>query len=87
LSDPTNALSVLRLLTASPAGTNVTVSWQSVAGVNCFLERSTDLLTSPPFTPLATSIPGQSGTTSYADTNAVGLAPVGGRNSVMERSR
>ena len=28
-TDPTNALSALRLLPASPAGTNVTVSWQN----------------------------------------------------------
>jgi len=30
LTDPTNALSVLRLLSASPADTNVTLGWQSV---------------------------------------------------------
>ena len=42
-TDPTNALSALRLLSAPPTGTNVTVSWQSVAGVNYFLERSTNL--------------------------------------------
>ena len=35
-TDPTNALSVLRLLSARPAGTNVTVTWQSVAGVNYY---------------------------------------------------
>jgi hypothetical protein len=67
---PTNPLSALRLLSASPAGTNVTVTWQSVAGVSYFLERSTDLSASPPFTPLATGIPGQTNTTSFADTNA-----------------
>ena len=74
-TDPTNALSALRVLTASPAGTSVTVSWQSVAGVSYSLERSTNLWASPPFTPLATGIPGQSSTTSYTDTNSVGLAP------------
>jgi hypothetical protein len=76
LTNPTNALSALRLLSASPDGTNVTVTWQSVAGVDYFLERSTNLRASPPFTPLATGIPGQPGTTSYTDTNAVGLAPL-----------
>ena len=55
-TDPTNALSALRLLSATPAGTNVTVTWQSVAGVSYFLERSTNLWASPPFTPLATGI-------------------------------
>lgn len=32
-TNPTNALSALRPLSASSDGTNVTVSWQSVAGV------------------------------------------------------
>jgi hypothetical protein len=74
LTDPTNVLSVLRLLSASRAGTNVTVTWQSVAGVSYFLERSTNLSATPPFTPLATGIPGQTGTTSFTDSNAA-LAP------------
>jgi len=76
LTDPTNALSALRLLSATPAGTNVTVSWQSVAGVSYFLERSTNLSAIPPFTLLAPNLPGQSGTTSYTDTNAASLAPL-----------
>ena len=76
LTDPTNALSALRLLSAVPVGTNVTVSWQSVAGVDYFLERSTNLWASPPFTPLTTGIPGQAGTTSFTDTNAAPLSPL-----------
>jgi hypothetical protein len=74
-TNPTNALSALRLLSASPAGSDVTVTWQSVAGVNYFLERSTNLAASPRFTPLATNLPGQSGTTSFTDTNAARLTP------------
>jgi hypothetical protein len=73
-TDPTNALSVLRLLSAAPDGTNVVVTWQSVAGVSYFLERSTNLAS--PFIPLATDIPGQPGTTTYTVTNAATLAPV-----------
>jgi hypothetical protein len=69
-TDPTNALSVLRLLSASPAGSNATVTWQSVAGVSYFLERSTDLSATPPFTPLATNVLGPTGTNSFTDTNA-----------------
>jgi hypothetical protein len=72
---PTNALSALRLLSASPAGTNVTVTWQSVVGVTYFLERSTDLSASPPFTLLAPELSGQFGTTSFIDTNAAGASP------------
>jgi len=69
-TDPTNALSVLRLLTPLRAGTNVTVSWQSVEGVNYFLERSTNLSATPPFTLLAPNLPGQSGAMTFTDTNA-----------------
>ena len=75
LTDPTSALSALRSLSASSAGTSVIVSWQSVAGVNYFVERSTNLSASPPFTLLAPNLPGQSSKTSYTDTNSVGLAP------------
>jgi hypothetical protein len=69
-TDPTNALSVLRLVSATTTGTNVTVSWQSVGGVNYVLERSANLVS--PFTPEATNIVGQAGTTTYADTNTAG---------------
>ena len=41
-TDPTNALSVLRLVSAAPAGTNATVTWQSVAGVTYVLQCSTN---------------------------------------------
>jgi len=74
-TDPTDALSALRLLSATPSGTNVTVTWQSVPGVDYFLERSTNLAGPPPvFAPLATHIPGQPSTTSFTDTNADGHA-------------
>jgi Bacterial TSP3 repeat len=75
-TDPNNALSALRLLAPVTAGSNIAVSWQSVAGVNYFLERSS--AASSAFTPLATNIPGQPGTnsyTSYTDTNAIGAGP------------
>jgi hypothetical protein len=72
-TNPTNTLSALRMVSATPTGTNATVKWQSVAGVNYFLERSADL--TAPFTLLATNIVGQASTTSYADTNATGAGP------------
>ena len=72
------------LLSAEPTGSNVTVTWQSVAGVNYFLERATSVSPSPLFTPLATGIPGQPGTTSCTDTTATNSGPyfyrVGVRN-------
>jgi hypothetical protein len=70
-TDPTNALSALRLLSPVVTRTNVIVTWQSVAGVTYFLERSTNL--GAALTPLATNIPGQPGTTTYTDTNAMGI--------------
>jgi hypothetical protein len=74
LTAPTNALSALRMVSAAPAGPNVLVSWQSVAGVSYFLERSTNLAATPPcFAPLATGLPGQPGITSFTDTNAAQL--------------
>ena len=63
----------LRLLSPSINSTNATVTWQSVAGVNYFLERSAN--PAAPFTLLATNILGQAGTTSQADTNAAGKGP------------
>jgi hypothetical protein len=69
-TDPTNALSALRLLSASPDSSDVTLTWQSVAGVNYFFERSSNL--GSPFRFLATDLIGQAGTSSYTDTNATG---------------
>ncbi len=74
-TDPTNAMSTLRLLATVTGGTNVIVSWQSVAGVNYFLERATSLAAPQIFTSSAGSIPGQPGTTTYTDTNAIGAGP------------
>jgi hypothetical protein len=74
-TDPTNALSALRLLAPLTTGTNVALTWQSALGVNYFLERSTNLTTSPAFAPVAANIPGQPGTTTYIDATAMGTGP------------
>ena len=42
---------------------------------NYFLERCPSLTPPLLFTPVATGIPGQAGTTSYTDTNAAGPGP------------
>jgi len=75
LTDPTNLLSALRLLSPMHDGMNVTVTWESVAGVRYLLECSKNLSATPCFTPLATYLPGLPGTTTYTDTNAVGPGP------------
>jgi PKD repeat protein len=74
-TDPTNALSVLKLLPPACADGNVTLTWLSVSGRNYFLEYSTGLSANPRFLPLATDIDGQPGTTTFTDTNAVGPLP------------
>ena len=71
LTDPTNALSALRLLTPSREGTNVTLSWQGVGGVSYFLESTTNLTASPSFGLLATNLTtNQSGLLIYNDANS-----------------
>jgi hypothetical protein len=72
-TNPTNTLSVLRMVSALPTSTNATVKWQSVSGVNYFLERSGNL--AAPFMVLASNILGQAGTTSYAHTSGTGPGP------------
>ncbi len=71
-TDPTKAVSVLRLLSAAADGNDLKVTWHSVAGVDYFLERSTNLSASPVFTLLVTNIPGQADTTTFTETNATG---------------
>ena len=51
-TNPTNALSVLRLLSPASGASGVIVSWQSVSGRNYSLERSTRLGAQPSFFPL-----------------------------------
>jgi parallel beta-helix repeat protein len=70
-SDPTNPLSFLRLLLSVPAGADVTLTWPSAQGRSYVLERSTNLLATPRFFPLATHLPGQPGTIRFTITNAI----------------
>ncbi len=74
-TDPTNALSLLRLLPPLPAGPDLLVRWESVLGRSYLLERSTNLAATPAFFALATGLPGQTNTTSFVDTNAVTAGP------------
>jgi hypothetical protein len=83
-TNPTSALSVLRLLSPASGALGVIVTWQSVSGLNYYLERRTDLGAQPPFLPLATNIVGQPGTTTFTDTNAVGAGPFFYRIGVRE---
>jgi hypothetical protein len=72
---PTDASSVLRLLTPTNSVSGVTVSWQSVGNRSYFLERATTLGAASPFSLLTSNIVGQAGTTTFTDTNAIGDGP------------
>ena len=73
--NPTNSASVLAMLT--PAATNnasgITITWQSAYDIGYLVQRSTNLL-SQPFTTIAIVV-GQTNTTSYTDTSAIGNVP------------
>jgi hypothetical protein len=76
-TNPNDSLSLLQMLT--PAFTNnppsVTLKWQSVGGVNYFLQRSSNLTRQSAFSTVESNIVGQTGTTSYTDTNAASGGP------------
>jgi len=80
-TNPTNALSSLRMLSAVCTATNVTVTWQSVPGINYWLERTAALsvlrpLANTNFVVIATNLLGQAASTAYTDTNSVRSEPV-----------
>lgn len=75
--NPTNPASVLAML--PPVAVNnvvgVTVTWQSVSGINYFVQRGSDLTAQPVFVTIQSNLVGQAASTSYTDTNAVGNGP------------
>jgi hypothetical protein len=75
-TDPTNSLSALRLLSVAPVSGGLSLTWQSVTGVNYFVQRSPDLAIPQSFVTIATNLPGSAGATSFNDTNAVGDGPL-----------
>jgi hypothetical protein len=54
---------------------SVTVTWTSVTNRSYVVERSPGLSVPILFTPVATNVPGQAGTTSYTDTNGSSPGP------------
>ncbi len=74
-TEPTNALSALRMLLSTRTGSTVAVAWTSVANKNYTLEWATNLAAVPAFSLWRSNIAGQAGTTSLFVTNAPGLSP------------
>jgi len=72
---PTDDSSTLRMLNPTTGTSGVTVSWQSVSNRTYSLERAINLGMQPAFSPAASNIVGQAGTTSFTDTNATGPGP------------
>lgn len=74
--DPLSLLALERPATNRPPdGIGWIVRWQSVTGKVYSIERSMDLPANPSFLPLADSIPGQSGFTTYTDCTATATGP------------
>ena len=76
-TNPTNAASLLKILSVSNSVSGTTVTWQSVSGKTYLLQRSTNLLAQPAFSTINGYIYvfGQTGVTSYKDIGAVGGGP------------
>ena len=74
-TDPTNALSVLKLATPAVNPTGITLTWPSGCGIAYYLQRATDLSANPAFHSVQSNIAGQGATTSYKDTTATGKGP------------
>jgi hypothetical protein len=74
-TNPTNASSLLKMLTPTVTISGVTVQWQSVTGKTYFIQRSSDLSVPSSFSTLQSNIPGQAGTTTYNDATAAGSGP------------
>ncbi len=74
-TNPTNALSVLRLVAWTRTATNMTMQWNSVSGRHYAVEAATNLSSPLIFHPVATNIVSGDATTAFTD-NSV---PVGGR--------
>jgi hypothetical protein len=74
-TSPVDATSLLQLTSIVVDTNGATVTWQSVPGIVYFLDRGTNLTELPSFTTVSTDILGQTNTTSYTDSTAVGSGP------------
>jgi hypothetical protein len=71
-TDPTKALSALRMLSAIPDGPGVAVRWQSIKNRSYFLQQATNIGAPLVFLTVQSNLVGNAGTTTYTDTNGGG---------------
>ena len=81
-TNPTNALSVLKMLSVSNSISGTTVKWQSIAFKVYHLQRATNLLGNPAFVAIYTNVGSIFTTLSFKDTTATGNGPYFYRVSV-----
>ncbi len=74
-TDPTNAISTLRMLSVAGAVSGLTVTWASVTNRFYSLERAIDPAALPAFALAQSNIAGLPEATSWTDTNAGGAGP------------
>jgi hypothetical protein len=74
-TNPTDALSVLRMTTTSNGPSGTTVSWLSVTNRSYFVLRGSNIMTLGSFQTVASNLVGQAGSTSYFDPSATGPGP------------
>jgi hypothetical protein len=73
---PTNAASVLRMLSPSKNASGLQLSWQSVIAKRYFLQRSTNLAAQPAFVTIQSNLFGQSNNiTAFTDSGATNPTP------------
>jgi hypothetical protein len=68
--NPTNPASILALSSAANTSSGINVTWRSVTNITYYLQRATALGAAPAFSSIQSNIVGQSGATTYTDTNA-----------------
>jgi hypothetical protein len=66
-TNPTNASSVLKMLSVAPSGPGAVVTWQSVSGINYYLQRSANPAAPSGFSSIQSNIVGQASSTSFTD--------------------
>jgi hypothetical protein len=71
---PTNAASMLNLISVSNSPPGLMVTWQSVDTRTYFLQRSASLSGQPAFSSIRSNLVGQSGTTTFIDNTATNSA-------------